>query len=317
MAKRPTEIKEYKVGDWVLGFHGDLLYKAKVLKKKDGPTPALHQYFVHYLKWSRRWDEWVQPGRLMPFTDENAELAKKLAEEYREQKKRSKSQSSSASSSSGGDDDSAAGGGGKRRRKEEVPEDVTDKEVRCTLQFKLPATLKSKLVDDWTQVARKHCLISLPASPTVRELLNEYVEAKSRKSSNVRAVEDLVTGILVYFDRALPTVLLYRYERPQYKREKDKAGGQLVPSDVYGGEHLMRLFIKLPGLLSHSMLKAKQTALLQRNLSDFLAWAQRHKGAFSGTYVRPADEDEYNAEYEKANASRAALKRKRNNANKA
>ena len=48
----------------------------------------------------------------------------------------------------------------------------------------------------------------------------------------------------MYFDRALPVCLLYRAERAQF--EGLAASGVLKPtmvwSDVYGAEHLVRLF---------------------------------------------------------------------------
>ena len=62
-----------------------------------------------------------------------------------------------------------------------------------------------------------------------------------------RAVKEVVDGIKVYFDRALGVTLLYRFERPQYDdtfAESSKAGKdkELHMSDVYGAEHLLRLF---------------------------------------------------------------------------
>ena len=51
-------------------------------------------------------------------------------------------------------------------------------------------------------------------------------------------------GIRLYFDRALPTLLLYKAERPQF--DELARLGAIKPmagwSDVYGAEHLVRLF---------------------------------------------------------------------------
>jgi len=53
----------------------------------------------------------------------------------------------------------------------------------------------------------------------------------------------MLDGIQLYFDRALGNILLYRFEREQYnniiKENEEKS-----MSEVYGVEHLIRLFGK-------------------------------------------------------------------------
>jgi mortality factor 4-like protein 1 len=46
-------------------------------------------------------------------------------------------------------------------------------------------------------------------------------------------------GLCCYFDKALPTMLLYNNERQQYQ---EACPNDIVPSDIYGAEHLLRLF---------------------------------------------------------------------------
>lgn len=65
----------------------------------------------------------------------------------------------------------------------------------------------------------------------------------------------------MYFDKALPLILLYRQEREQYDRLRASAGKDFVPSEVYGAEHLLRLFVRLPHLLA-------QTAMSQQEVSQ-------------------------------------------------
>jgi len=55
-----------------------------------------------------------------------------------------------------------------------------------------------------------------------------------------------VAGVCAYFDKCLAHCLLYRPERGQARGAL--AGGAL-PSSLYGGEHLLRLFVKMPELL--------------------------------------------------------------------
>lgn len=46
-------------------------------------------------------------------------------------------------------------------------------------------------------------------------------------------------GILRYFDKVLPVMLLYKNERQQYK---EAISNDVRPSTIYGAEHLLRLF---------------------------------------------------------------------------
>jgi hypothetical protein len=52
---------------------------------------------------------------------------------------------------------------------------------------------------------------------------------------------ELVAGVRVYFDRALGKMLLYRFERQQYAALLRDHGADARMSDLYGGEHLLRL----------------------------------------------------------------------------
>jgi hypothetical protein len=53
----------------------------------------------------------------------------------------------------------------------------------------------------------------------------------------------MVDGLKMYFDKALPTILLYRFERQQFAEWQQRHPG-MRHSDVYGAEHLLRLFGK-------------------------------------------------------------------------
>lgn len=96
-------------------------------------------------------------------------------------------------------------------------------------------------------------LVSLPRSPTVIELLQEFMEwARDEKNPLPKAealLPTVVSGMKLYFDRALGTNLLYRFERPQYREQREKyvtgptvkIGEQKEMSEVYGAEHLLRM----------------------------------------------------------------------------
>ena len=57
-------------------------------------------------------------------------------------------------------------------------------------------------------------------------------------------ISEVVEGLKCYFDKALGNILLYRFERQQYVELRKKVPEKLM-SEVYGAEHLLRLFGKL------------------------------------------------------------------------
>lgn len=52
-------------------------------------------------------------------------------------------------------------------------------------------------------------------------------------------IQEILYGIRYYFDKALPTMLLYNNERKQYEA---LSAENIPPSVAYGAEHLLRLF---------------------------------------------------------------------------
>ena len=65
-----------------------------------------------------------------------------------------------------------------------------------------------------------------------------------------------------------------------------RGGTTKAPSEVYGAEHLLRLFVKLPELLPLGDMDAAAGRALQVKLTEFLRWLQRNAASsFGGAYV--------------------------------
>ena len=122
-------------------------------------------------------------------------------------------------------------------------------------EVRIPITdqLKSILVDDWENVTKNLTLVPLPSKWPVNKIMDLYHDEEKDKrrpgSAEADLLEEVVQGVKEYFEKCLGRILLYRFEREQYfeVRKKWEAGvgpeweGKGV-NDVYGPEHLCRLF---------------------------------------------------------------------------
>jgi mortality factor 4-like protein 1 len=115
--------------------------------------------------------------------------------------------------------------------------------------------LLSILVDDWEYVTKNLMVAKLPSEYPVNRILDDYEEfARSTRGGegDIEAIlEEVIGGMREYINKLLGRTLLYRYERVQYadllERMKDPSDKlyDLKLSDVYGCEHLLRLWGKL------------------------------------------------------------------------
>ena len=126
---------------------------------------------------------------------------------------------------------------------------------RPQISIPCPDHLKSILVDDWENVTKNLHLVPLPSKTPVNMILDTYYEEEKAKrrpgSAEADILEEVVAGIKEYFQHSLGRILLYRFEREQYHEIRQLWEGAVSgkwegkgPGDVYGAEHLARLFGK-------------------------------------------------------------------------
>ncbi|KAE8715656.1 F-box family protein [Hibiscus syriacus] len=269
----------FREDEKVLAYHSRFIYLAKVLKCEKRSN-GWH-YFVHYLGWKKNWDEWVGVDRLMKFTEENLQkqeaINKKLKEERKGEFRTSKRGTSLVSMRH------PKGSRGKKRNsdsickdKQTVPSDSSEKLVN----IRIPLTLKKHLINDCEFITHLGKLFILPRTPSVEDILKMYLDYRYKKdnimASSCNAVREIFKGICAYFNKALPVILLYKSERKQYRCIITE---DLRPSMVYGAEHLLRLFVKLPELLMRADIEQKTLLELQKNLVDFLKFLQKNQNA--------------------------------------
>jgi len=285
----------------IMAYHGPLLFPARILEKTERAGGAggskVRLYRVHYDGWSSHWDEWVPESRLLKDDASARQLQKERIREFNrafKKHKRSGTDGAGAAGEPPAADGAAPGEGGaaaanKRPRGGVVPaDDSIAAEVRE--QLRLPQGLKLKLIEDWERVSREKALVPLPRSPSVHELLSEFVAAKAKRSSHERLYTEVCDGLRSYFNQALGAILLYKFERRQLQQlRSEKPDVPLV--ELYGAEHLLRLVVKLPELLAHAKLQREHMTVLVAKLMELLKFLQAHKAKyFADEYMQP-DED--------------------------
>ena len=126
--------------------------------------------------------------------------------------------------------------------------------LRPAIHINVPDHLKSILVDDWENVTKNLSLVPLPSKPSANEILTGYFDEEKNKrhlgSPEADLLEEVVAGLKEYFEKCVGRILLYRFERQQYLEVYNavQAGtgeyeGKTM-GDIYGAEHLCRLFGK-------------------------------------------------------------------------
>ncbi|TKA83214.1 hypothetical protein B0A55_00663 [Friedmanniomyces simplex] len=323
MAPSTSAQPAYSKDEKVLCFHHELLYEAKVVEfkvkdpndKKDG-----YVYRVHYKGWKNTWDDWVPQERLRKFTDENKELASNLKKDMDAQrraasgkpaststtKKRPYGSELAGSSARGSEDRSSAipqppRGGTKRGREIEGIDKEEDFLRRPAVRLFMPDALKSILVDDWEKVTKEQKLAPVPSPTPVAQFLNEYEtsEMAHRRPNSAEAdiLEEVVAGVKEYFNKSLGRILLYRFERQQfYEMHKaveaghgEHAGKTLA--DVYGCEHLLRLFVSLPDLIAHTNMDTQSVSRLREELTKMTSWMAKRLEKYLGNEYQHAGQE--------------------------
>ncbi|KAG0257967.1 Esa1p-associated factor [Mortierella polycephala] len=270
----------FEANETVLCFHGPLLYEAKILKTDwrvldpphgdEGPV-----YLVHYRGWKQTWDEWVPESRALKLNEANLAKQASLKESYPGKKK-------TVPKTTGSSESSARG---KNRTKDTSVDKEEEFTKRPEIKIPIPDSLKAQLVDDWENITKNQQLVPLPRTPNVVQILDMYKESKKdKKAKNDEIFQEVMAGVKMYFDKCLGNLLLYRFERQQYVDIRKKNTGK-EDSEIYGGEHLLRLFVQFPMLIAHTQMDQDSINALRENLVDMLKWMQKnHKELLLSEY---------------------------------
>ncbi|OKL59843.1 Chromatin modification-related protein eaf3 [Talaromyces atroroseus] len=301
----------YNRDEKVLCFHHEVLYEAKIMDLRhvdpdDRKSP--YEYLVHYKGWKNTWDDWVPLERLRKFTEENRELASQIRREMTAQMWAKPNLASKTGKKRGGSDS----GRGSEERQSSVPAKGTkrgrDNEIekedqfhlRPSIRIMLPDNLKALLVDDWENVTKNQQVVALPAPHSVNAILQSYSDEETPKrttTAELDVLEEVIMGIKEYFDKSLDKILLYKFEREQYRllRQKWESGAENYtdkgPLDIYGAHHLVRLFAVLPELIAQTNMDQQSISRLREELSKFTIWLSRNSEKFfANKYISASTE---------------------------
>lgn len=126
--------------------------------------------------------------------------------------------------------------------------------ARPSIRIVMPDNLKSLIVDDWERVTKNGSVVKLPAPKPVHDILQDWraEEVPKRHRFDVTVMDEVIAGLSEYFEVVLDKLLLYRYERHQFRVLKKKYQGAKgkSPIFIYGAEHLIRLFSEFPSIPS-------------------------------------------------------------------
>lgn len=271
-----ANVSQFEEGEKVLANHKGRFYEAKVLEVafKDNEW----NYYVHYIGWNKSWDEWIGHDCVLKHNEENLEKqgvkqGVKSAMAWRVSKMKPRCPNVAR---------------GRKRKQDSVDNAVSPMEENLVpsdnlLTFNIPPALRKQLTDDCKFVTQMQKLVELPRSPSVDDILKKYADSKLDKHGRLsNSVEEILKGLRCYFDNALPVMLLYNNERKQYE---ETICGDVSPSSVYGAEHLLRLFVKLPELLIHVKMAEETLKELQDEFVDILRFLRNNQSSlFVSTY---------------------------------
>lgn len=154
----------------------------------------------------------------------------------------------------------------------EIPLDIQQDTIPYSIQIHVPERLKRVLVGDWELVTHARKLVALPRPISVAMILEEFkkwvydlqpeIKGHSGKQENL---DDFCSGLKQYFGHALGMMLLYRYERNQYFRLRH-GKHDFDASEVYGAEHLLRLYVTMPALLAQTSIDQASMSYIKSKL---------------------------------------------------
>lgn len=336
--------KPHSKGENVISFWVGVPYKAKVLDVRVEGDDVL--YFLKYQGFADSYNAWMPASTCLDQNPENDKLRMRIFSEALSQTKKkpaaAKTKEKEKDKASAQEANSNATKNARNKKRKLDDDDTIDQDefnndskennkenttIQTDIKLKIPGILKKQLLMDWENITKLQQLVPLPRSPSVNQLLDEFLQSRenalapassssssaftsssaaatassnssstSSSSSSSEPVDksillyrEIIHGLKVYFNKAVGTVLLYKFERGQYKKlleaekeghvhqaapKKHNAGNTVDMANIYGAEHLLRLFVKLPVLLNATKLTPQESATMSTKLTEIIKFLE-------------------------------------------
>ncbi|CAG8559799.1 8470_t:CDS:2 [Ambispora gerdemannii] len=268
------------------------ILKAQIFEEKHPESNETGpHYLIHYKGWKNTyvwsysdytgssWDEWVVESRVLKFNEANLSKQKQLKTAFSQNK--TKASAGAAASSIGSitptpgrksatDPAYVSPEKSKKRKRELFDKNDLIKRQKLAL-FDLPEPLKALLVHDWECINKSQLLVPLPRSPTVQNIIVDYKLHLQEKHGEIGdETEEVLKGVKLYFNKSLGGRLLYQDEREQYREMRNKYEAPVDYVDIYGAEHLLRLFVTFPEILNQTLLNDEILEMLKELIVNFI-----------------------------------------------
>lgn len=161
----------------------------------------------------------------------------------------------------------------------------------------VPSQIKLKLVKDWENITKneKQVILDKPCSVSdvlrqftkyiCRDLSDGYITSSADEKRNplddatVDNFLEIGESLKLYFNRSVGSLLLYRYEREQYKEILKKHEMDEL-ADVYPPIFLLRLCVIFPNLMIESKMDIDSLKIVQQFLELFYRWLIANDGKY-------------------------------------
>ncbi|PKC16136.1 MRG-domain-containing protein [Rhizophagus irregularis] len=272
----------YRDGEKVFCYHGKVIYEAKIVDTKYYVEPNKHpktgsigpHYHIHYAGWKSSWDEWVDESRLLKCNEANLEKYKQMSRSLKKLKpamKRTINDSPTEKT--------------RKRKREPTPKEkeVVVKKPKPKEIITVPEPLRAILFRDWQNIHTHQLLVPLPRKPTVTDIIEDYrknrMVSKKIENSDDGIEQEVINGLHFYFNKCVGTRLLYKNERKQYRATRLNYE-HLDNSQIFGAEHLLRLFVEFPLLMANTFLSLETINVLKVHLSEFLNFLNENRSKY-------------------------------------
>ncbi len=302
--------RKYEEGENVYGLDQGRLYEARIVKTASYKN--INHYYIAYKGWPRKWNCWVSEASLTKEREINQkekQKAKAVAAAAEGLGGNGDADGSTVSPSKGKKSKASRVRGivletetvanakeddeRRKRVKALMMKDINDDSIenKGHISFKLPLDMQKIMCHEWCLLTNEpKRLIKLPREVSIDDDIDKFLEFKKQRADETQMTkyQELFDSIRKYFNHALPRVLLYRYEIPQFNHIKEKHKNQALTS-IYGIEHFVRIFAVLPHVMGPIVFSLSERTIIQNQSEEFLKFIVKHKKFDPNDYFLASD----------------------------